>query len=69
MIAAADPNEALARFGRSDLYLAQLREMEATSAPDAWVALRDALGRYRRGLDQERMIAERIPLRVWQRDG
>ena len=68
MIAAADPDEALARFGRPDLYLAQLREMEATSAPDAWVALRDALRRYRRGLDQERMISERIPLRVWQRD-
>ena len=68
MIAPADADQALARFGRPDLYLAQLREMESTAAPDAWVALRDALRRQRRGIDQERMIAESIPLRLWQRD-
>ncbi len=47
----------------------KVSEMEATLAPDAWVALRDAVRRHRRGIDQERMIADRIPLRVWQRDG
>lgn len=67
-IAPADPGEALARLGRADLYLAQMREMDSTSAPDAWVALRDALRRYRRGIDQERMIAERLSRRVWQRN-
>jgi hypothetical protein len=68
MIAPADPDEALVRIGRPDLYLAQLREMESTAAPGAWVALRDAVRRHRRGIDQERMIADRIPMRVWQRD-
>lgn len=68
VIAPADPGEALARLWRADLYLTQMREMDSTSAPDAWVSLRDALRQYRRGIDQERMIAERLSLRVWRRN-
>lgn len=67
ILAPAAPVQVLNHSGREDLYLTQLRELEMLALTNECRALEQALRDCRCGLDQERMIAQRIPLRLWVR--
>lgn len=64
-----EPDECLAKRGRSDLYLNQLGQLAALCLSGPSQRLEQAIRARRKGIDQERMIAERIPLRVWEVTG
>lgn len=65
ILAPAEPDECLARRGRSDLYLNQLGQLAALRLSGPSRLLEQAIRAQRKGIDQERMIAERIPLHYW----
>ncbi|HCI14733.1 MAG: hypothetical protein A2063_07030 [Gallionellales bacterium GWA2_60_142] len=59
------PQECLSFYGRDDLYLGQLRELDALHLSGKSIALEDSVRKNRKGLDQERMISAAIPLILW----
>lgn len=65
ILAPADPEEYLSKQGRDDLYLSQLQQLDALHLHGQSFALEQAIRNQRKGIDQERMIAERIPLILW----
>ena len=65
IIGPENPQECLSRHGRDDLYLGQLRELDALHLPGKSIALEDSIRKSRKGLDQERMISAAIPLILW----
>lgn len=65
ILAPADPEECLSKQGRDDLYLSQLQQLDALHLHGQSFALEQAIRNQRKGIDQERMIAERIPLILW----
>ncbi len=65
ILAPADPEECLSKQGRDDLYLSQLQQLDALHLHGQSFALEQAIRNQRKGIDQERMIAERMPLILW----
>lgn len=65
IIGPQNPQECLTHHGRDDLYLSQLRELNALRLQGKSIALEKAIRETRKGLDQERMISARIPLICW----
>lgn len=65
ILAPADPEECLSKYGRDDLYLNQLPQLDALHLHGKSVTLEQAIRNQRKGIDQERMIAERMPLILW----
>lgn len=65
ILAPADPEECLSKHGRDDLYLNQLQQLDALHLHGQSFALEHAIRNQRKGIDQERMIAERMPLIFW----
>lgn len=60
-----NPQECLSRRGRDDLYLSQLRELDALCLRGESITLEDSIRKSRKGLDQERMISAAVPLILW----
>lgn len=60
-----NPQECLSRRGRDDLYLSQLRELDALCLRGESITLEDSIRKSRKGLDQERMISASVPLILW----
>jgi len=60
-----DPEKCLMEYGRSDLYLNQLAQVDALHLPGECAALERAIRRQRKGIDQEKMLASETPLRFW----
>jgi len=65
ILAPADPEECLSKYGRDDLHLNQLQQLDALHLHGKSFALEQAIRKQRKGIDQERMIAERMPLILW----
>lgn len=65
ILAPTDPEECLSKHGRDDLYLNQLQQLDAMHLHGKSFALEQAIRNQRKGIDQERMIAERMPLILW----
>lgn len=65
IIAPTSAAEALRDFGRSDLFLSQLPQLDALKLPGQCEELGDVIREEKRGIDQERMLARQIPLRLW----
>ena len=65
IIGPENPQECLSLHGRDDLYLNQLRELDALHLRGNSIALENSIQKCRKGLDQERMIAAAISLILW----
>lgn len=65
ILAPAAPDEYLTRHGRDDLYLNQLRQFDALVLSGESIVLAQSIRKNRKGIDQEKMIADMISLRVW----
>lgn len=65
IIGPENPQECLSLHGRDDLYLGQLRELDALRLRGESIALEDSIRKIRKGLDQERMISAAVPLILW----
>lgn len=65
IIGPENPQECLSCHGRDDLYLSQLRELNALHLPGKSIALENSIRKSRKGLDQERMISAAVPLILW----
>lgn len=65
IIGPENPQECLSRRGRDDLYLSQLRELDALCLRGESITLEDSIRKSRKGLDQERMISASVPLILW----
>lgn len=65
IIGPKEPQEYLLHYGRDDLYLDQLRELDALHLRGEGITLEDSIRKTRKGLDQERMISAAIPLTLW----
>lgn len=68
VVAPTGADESLREHGRSDLYLSQLRQMDAINLRGSAQALGRYVGGTEKGLDQEKMIAKGIGLKVWRCD-
>lgn len=65
IIGPENPQECLSRHGRDDLYLDQLRELDALCLRGESIALENSIRTNRKGLDQERMISTAVSLILW----
>jgi len=65
IIGPENPQECLSSYGRDDLYLDQLRQLDALCLRGKSTALENSIRKSRKGLDQERMISAAISLILW----
>jgi hypothetical protein len=65
IIAPTSPVTALKDCGRSDLFLSQLTQLDALKLVGECAGLGHAMREGKTGIDQERMIAKQVPLRLW----
>lgn len=65
IIGPENPQKCLFLHGRDDLYLNQLRELDALCLRGESIALEDSIRKTRKGLDQERMISAVVSLILW----
>ncbi|MDP1634424.1 MAG: hypothetical protein Q8L69_07055 [Gallionellaceae bacterium] len=65
IIGPENPQECLSLLGRDDLYLSQLRELDALHLRGKSITLENSIRKCRKGLDQERMISAAISLILW----